>query len=157
MPLSSLKPLFQRDLCKLYREIDAYKREEDLWVIEKSISNSAGNLALHLVGNLNSFIGAQLGETGYERDRHFEFHGTGVPKNELLQQIDSTKAMVNQILDQIHPEQLDQDYPIEVFDKKMTTGFFLIHLLGHLNYHLGQINYHRRLLTGVNVEVSANC
>jgi uncharacterized damage-inducible protein DinB len=155
MPLSSLKPLFQRDLCKLYREIDAYQQESDLWLVEQSISNSAGNLALHLVGNLNAFIGAQLGDTAYERDRDFEFHGKGVPKKELLQQIEATKTLVNDVLDKIEPEQLDQYYPLEVFGNKMTTSFFLIHLLGHLNFHLGQINYHRRLLTKKDVKIES--
>ncbi|HKK76860.1 MAG TPA: DinB family protein [Saprospiraceae bacterium] len=146
MALSSLRPLFRRDIHKLYREVDAYAKEEELWIVDQKISNSAGNLALHVVGNLNHFVGAQLGNTDYQRDRDFEFHGKGVPKGELLEQIESTQEMVDQVLSRISPDQLDEDYPIEVFNKKMTTEFFLIHLLGHLNYHLGQINYHRRLL-----------
>lgn len=133
MALSSLRPLFQRDLHKLYREVEAYAKEEELWIIKEEIRNSAGNLALHLIGNLNQFIGANLGNTDYQRDRDFEFHGKGVSKGELLEQIESTQEMVDQVLSSLSPDQLAEDYPIEVFNKKMTREFFLIHLLGHLN------------------------
>lgn len=146
MALSSLRPLFQRDIHKLYREVDAYTKEEDLWIVKQQVSNSAGNLVLHLIGNLNHFIGAQLGNTNYQRDREFEFHGKDVPREQLLQQIEATQEMVDQVLAQLNPGQLAENYPIQVFNKKMTTEFFLIHLFGHLNQHLGQINYHRRLL-----------
>jgi uncharacterized damage-inducible protein DinB len=146
MALASLRPVFQRDIHKLYREVEAYAKNEDLWVVAQEIRNSAGNLALHLIGNLNHYIGAQLGNTGYERDRDFEFHGKNVPQERLLKDIEATQQMVDQVLSALSPEQLAADYPLEVFNKKMTTEFFLIHLHGHLNYHLGQINYHRRLL-----------
>lgn len=146
MPLTSLRTLFQRDIHNLYREVEAYAKEEALWKTAPEIKNSAGNLALHLIGNLNHYIGAQLGNTDYERDRAFEFHGKNVSKEKLLKDIEATNQMVDQVLSQLSPDKLIADYPIGVFNKKMTTEFFLIHLLGHLNYHLGQINYHRRLL-----------
>lgn len=146
MALASLRPLFERDIHKLYREVEAYANEEALWQVDQEIKNSAGNLALHLIGNLNHYIGAQLGHTGYIRDREFEFGGKNVSKEKLLRNIEATQKMVDQVLSELSPEQLAANYPIEVFNKKMTTEFFLIHLHGHLNYHLGQINYHRRLL-----------
>ena len=146
MARASLRPLFQRDIRKLYREVEAYANEEALWQLDQEIKNSAGNLTLHLIGNLNHYIGAQLGNTGYERDREFEFQGKNVPKEKLLQQIQATQKMVDQVLRQLSNDQLTEVYPIEVFNKKMTTEFFLIHLHGHLNYHLGQINYHRRII-----------
>lgn len=147
MALSSLRPLFRRDIHKLYREVEAYTKEEDLWIVGEKIRNSAGNLTLHLIGNLNHYIGFHLGHTDFQRDRDFEFHGKNIPRERLLEQIEDTQNMVDQTLKSLSAEQLEQDFPIEVFNKNMTTEFFLIHLFGHLSYHLGQINYHRRLLT----------
>lgn len=146
MLLSSLQTLFERDLRKLYKEIEAYQKEANLWITEQDITNSAGNLCLHLVGNLNAFIGAELGQTGYVRDRPFEFNGKDVPRASLLEQVVATQEMVKSVLGSLTEEQLAQDYPKEIFSGKMTTGFFLVHLATHLTYHLGQINYHRRLL-----------
>lgn len=146
MIITSLKSIFKRDLEKLYSEIEQYKDEKKIWYTEKSIANSAGNLCLHLVGNLNAFIGAELGKTGYVRNRPLEFSLKDVPKTVLLQQVKETISAVDKSLDMTKDEQLNDNYPLEVFGYKMTTGYFLIHLSGHLSYHLGQVNYHRRLL-----------
>ncbi|SDQ42188.1 Protein of unknown function [Chryseobacterium soldanellicola] len=146
MITESLKSLYTRDLNTLKTEIQAYKNEETLWVIENNISNSAGNLCLHLVGNLSHFFGAVLGNSGYVRNRELEFSLKGVPRAELLEKIDETLKTVIKTLDQLNKEDLEKDYPIEPLGYKMTTEYFLIHLIGHLEYHLGQINYHRRLL-----------
>lgn len=142
----TLKTLYRRDLEKLRQEIESYKDESMLWHVEKSIPNSAGNLCLHLVGNLNAFIGAELGKTGYVRQRELEFSLKDIPKSELLKKVDDTIIVVDAALDKLTDEQFKEEYPIVVFAEKMTTGYFLIHLATHLNYHLGQINYHRRLL-----------
>lgn len=141
-----LRLLFTRDLKKLKREIEAYENEDHLWIVEKSILNCAGNLCLHLVGNLNAYIGGELGKTGYVRQRDLEFSQKDVPKTELLKKVEDTQAMVDKVLSQLSPQLLKEEYPLHVFENKMTTEFFLIHLATHLNYHLGQINYHRRLL-----------
>lgn len=146
MIITSLKSIFKRDLEKLYSEIEQYKDEKKIWYTEKSIANSAGNLCLHLVGNLNAFIGAELGKTGYVRNRPLEFSLKDVPKTVLLQQVKETISAVDKSLDMTKDEQLNDNYPLEVFGYEMTTGYFLIHLSGHLSYHLGQVNYHRRLL-----------
>lgn len=146
MIITSLKSIFKRDLEKLYSEIEQYKDEKKIWYTEKSIANSAGNLCLHLVGNLNAFIGAELGKTGYVRNRPLEFSLKDVPKTVLLQQVKETISAVDKSLDMTKEEQLNDNYPLEVFGYEMTTGYFLIHLSGHLSYHLGQVNYHRRLL-----------
>ncbi|MBB6371340.1 DinB family protein [Chryseobacterium shigense] len=146
MILESLKSLYTRDLNKLKTEIEAYQNEENLWKIDKNISNSAGNLCLHLVGNLNHFIGAELGKTGYIRNRELEFSLKDVPGKELIEKVEATIIMVDHTLSQLAPEDLEKEYPLVVFEDKMTTGYFLIHLVAHLDYHLGQINYHRRLL-----------
>ncbi len=143
---ASLQFLFSRDLNKLKTEIESYRNEEIIWKTDKNISNSAGNLCLHLVGNLNNYIGAELGNSGYVRNRELEFSLKDVPKDELIRQIESTIDMVNSSLGKLSAEDLQNEYPSEPLGYGMTTGYFLIHLFGHLSYHLGQINYHRRLL-----------
>ncbi|UCH66716.1 MAG: DUF1572 family protein [Ignavibacterium sp.] len=146
MVISALLELFKRDLNILHVEINLYSNESNLWITSADIKNSPGNLSLHLCGNLQHFIGAVLGNTGYIRDREAEFSKKNVSKAELLTSIDNTKEVVMNVLESLSVDELEKDYPIEVFKKKMTTIYFLIHLHSHLNYHLGQINYHRRLL-----------
>ncbi|MCU7617589.1 DUF1572 domain-containing protein [Chryseobacterium sp. PBS4-4] len=146
MITESLKSLYTRDLNKLKIEIESYQNEEALWKIDKDILNSGGNLCLHLVGNLKHFFGTILGNSGYVRNREEEFSLKNIPKSELIQQVEETLNVVISILDQLAEEDLAKEYPIEPLGYKMTTEYFLIHLFGHLSYHLGQINYHRRLL-----------
>jgi len=146
MVISSLLELFKRDLNILSVEINSYSDESNLWITNSDIKNSPGNLCLHICGNLQHFIGAVLGNTGYVRNRNEEFSTRNVPKDELLNSIDNTKEVILNVLESLPEDQLAMNYPIDVFKKKMTTTYFLIHLLSHLNYHLGQINYHRRLL-----------
>lgn len=142
----SVKSLFTRDLNQLKKEIESYQNEEAIWKIDKDILNSAGNLSLHLVGNINHFIGAILGNSGYVRNRELEFSLKNIPKTELILQIENTIEVVHSSLDQLSEEDMNKEYPIEALGYPMTIEYFLIHLFGHLNYHLGQINYHRRLL-----------
>ncbi len=146
MIIESLKSLYNRDLNKLKFEIESYQSEESIWKIDKNILNSAGNLCLHLVGNLNTYIGAELGKTGYIRNRELEFSLKNIPRTELIEKVESTIKMIDSTLDKLSQEDLEKDYPQESLGYKMTTEYFLIHLLSHLDYHLGQINYHRRLL-----------
>ena len=146
MLIETLKSLFDRDLNKLCTEIELYRNEENIWKIDKEISNSAGNLCLHLIGNINNFIGAQIGKTNYVRHRELEFSLKNIPTSELLENIKKTKTIVAASLDMLTPEDLEKEYPLVVFENKMTTEYFLIHLATYLTYHLGQINYHRRLL-----------
>ena len=142
----TLIKLFNRDLNRLKLEIESYNDENNLWVIEKEISNSAGNLCLHIVGNLNTFIGAEFGSTGYVRQRDLEFSLKDVPRAELINQIVETTSMVEKVIETLNEDDFQKEYSRRIFEDKMTTEFFLIHLTAHLNYHLGQINYHRRLL-----------
>lgn len=146
MIIASLRSLYQRDLNRLKTEIEAYQNEENLWKIDQNISNSAGNLCLHLIGNLNHFIGAHLGDTGYVRHRELEFSLKDIPRAELIEKIESMTIMIDSVLSQLPESEMDKEYPLIVFGEPMTTGYFLIHLITHLDYHLGQINYHRRLL-----------
>lgn len=146
MTIEILKSLYNRDLNKLKVEIESYQNEESLWKIDKNISNSGGNLCLHLLGNLNTYIGAELGKTGYVRQRDSEFSLKNIPKTELLEKLETLIETVDSTLGKLSDDDLKKDYPQESLGYKMTTEYFLIHLLSHLNYHLGQINYHRRLL-----------
>ncbi|PAC33225.1 DinB family protein [Flectobacillus sp. BAB-3569] len=138
--------LFERDLQKLKAEIVQYSQEENIWAIVPEINNSAGNLVLHLVGNLNTYIGAEIGKTGYIRNRPLEFSQKGLSKKELVNKISDTLDVIKESLNNLPEEALEEIYPQLVFEQKTSTGYLLTHLTTHLTYHLGQINYHRRLL-----------
>lgn len=146
MILETLNKLYKRDLNKLKSEIESYKDESNIWKIDGSVSNTAGNLCLHMVGNLNAYIGAELGNSGYVRQRDKEFSLKDVPRSELIQQVEDTVIMIEATFFRLNEEDLDKDFPLHVFKEPMTTGYFLVHLATHLTYHLGQLNYHRRLL-----------
>ncbi|WP_440135430.1 DinB superfamily protein, partial [Chitinophaga sancti] len=137
MLTTTLKTLFRRDLEKLVEELSLYKNESKIWYTEKGISNSAGNLALHLVGNLNTFIGLHLGNTGYVRHRELEFSQKDVPRATLTKMIEDTIVVIEKAMDGLTQEQVEALYPIEVFGGPIYTGHFLVHLSGHLMYHLG--------------------
>ena len=142
----SLPELYERDLLKLKEEIGLYKNESDLWHIKNEISNSAGNLCLHLIGNLNHFIGATLGNSGFVRNRDAEFRTKNVPQAQLLTDLDKVTALVKNTLGKLTAEDYEKTFPLMKHDKVVTTEHMLLHLLTHLSYHLGQINYHRRLI-----------
>lgn len=142
----TLRTLFARDINRLKTEIELYKDEKNLWIIDKNIANSAGNLCLHLIGNLNTYIGAILGNSGYVRNRELEFSLKDIPRTELINKIEATIKVVDNALSNLKMEELSKEYPQIVFNKPMTTEYFLVHLVAHLSYHLGQINYHRRLV-----------
>ena len=140
----TLKKLFERDLKQLQIEINLYESEDHLWLARAETKNSAGNLCLHLIGNLKHFLGAILNKNGYVRDRPLEF-SSRTSKADLSQKIDETLAVVLKTLDELPEEKWQEIYPINVFGEEMTTEYFLVHLATHLSYHLGQINYHRRI------------
>ncbi len=142
----TLKTLYRRDLENLKQEISAYKSEANIWLIENGVTNSAGNLTLHLIGNLNYFIGAEIGKSDYIRQRDLEFSNKNIPRTKLTEMIDETISAVETAIDSMVDEQFAENYPLDVFGCEMTNEYFLIHLATHPAYHLGQINYHRRLL-----------
>jgi uncharacterized damage-inducible protein DinB len=144
--VETLLKLFDRDLLRLEEEINLYQSEEAIWRISGEIKNTAGNLCLHLCGNLQYYIGANLGRISYIRNRDNEFAAKGLSKAELIAEVQKTRQAVRESLETLKPSILEIEYPEKVYDYPMTTGYFLIHLTAHLNYHLGQINYHRRIL-----------
>ncbi|HPH85682.1 MAG TPA: DinB family protein [Ferruginibacter sp.] len=138
--------LYYRDIDKLKEEMAGYTDQKLMWSVAPGIKNSGGNLCLHLIGNLNHFIGAVLGKNGYVRNRDAEFSQKNIPVEELITQVEHTKEMVIQILAALEEETLELDFPVPLNGQVFKTNHMLIFMLGHLNYHLGQINYHRRFL-----------
>ena len=145
--LPELIRVIQANLEQLEKEISSFDQQL-LWRTRAGVVNSAGNLTLHLVGNLNYYIGAILGQTGYVRNRENEFAAKDIPSVELINMIRKTHLMIGEVLNSLAEIELDQDYPVVVFDKPMSSRYFLMHLSAHLAYHLGQINYLRRILQG---------
>ena len=146
MLTENLATLFERDILKIKTEILAYSDESKLWLTAEGVTNSGGNLCLHLLGNLQHYIGGILGNSGYIRNRPLEFIQKNIPVSEMVATIELTVQKVTQTIRLLSEENLAANYPEKVFDYSMTTEYFLLHLLAHLNYHLGQINYHRRLI-----------
>jgi uncharacterized damage-inducible protein DinB len=146
MIIETLKTLFRRDLENLQKEIELYSDEPVIWQIANGISNSAGNLCLHLVGNLNAYIGVGLAKTNYIRQRDIEFSLKNISRQELRQKIQATMQVVETGLNALEQDQMEKDFPVIIWDKPTSMEYTLVHLLTHLNYHLGQVNYHRRLL-----------
>jgi uncharacterized damage-inducible protein DinB len=144
--IENLIKLFERDLNTLEREIGLFTSEDDIWKIDGEIKNPAGNLALHLCGNLQHYIGKILGGSDYNRNRNNEFAAKNIPQSQLISEINKTKVHLIQTLKNLDTKSLQTEYPEMVFDHSMTVMYFIMHLHAHLNYHLGQINYHRRLV-----------
>jgi hypothetical protein len=144
--IESIARLIDRDLVKLAQELEQYPDEQGIWTLRPGIKNPAGNLCLHLCGNLQHFFGAVIGKTGYLRNRENEFAATNVPRADLLKEIETTRGVVKETLESFKPSLLQKEYPEKVFDHPMTSMHFFTHLATHLGYHLGQVNYHRRLV-----------
>jgi hypothetical protein len=143
-----LAALFRRDLNRLIQELRAFPSDEKIWAVLPGISNSAGNLILHLEGNLREYIGRQLGGVAYTRQRDLEFSSGPIPAAILLERIQSLPDLIPGIVSGLSAGVLESPYPENVTGPPLSSRQFLIHLSGHLNYHLGQIDYLRRVLTG---------
>jgi uncharacterized damage-inducible protein DinB len=147
MLLRAVAAIFDRDLRALAREVEAYADERDLWRVPPGTPNSAGTLVLHLTGNLQHYLGAHLGGTGYRRNRAAEFADRDLPRAELLRRIEAARAAV-QAAARAGDELLAQDLPEVVGGVRVNAGEYLVHLISHFAYHLGQLDYHRRFVTG---------
>ncbi|HXM39269.1 MAG TPA: DinB family protein [Gemmatimonadales bacterium] len=144
-----------RELRALRREVESYRSDADLWALVPGIANPGGNLVLHLAGNIQYFVGNVLGKTGYVRNRDAEFADRDVPRDELLGELDQAIVAVETGLARVSDADLNKPYPETVGGVTSTTGAFLAHLAVHLAYHLGQVDYHRRMLTGERTTVNA--
>jgi hypothetical protein len=140
--------LFRRDLTKLSQQIESFPSDEALWRTLPGVTNAAGNLALHLEGNLREFVRRQLGSLPYNRNREVEFSLRGVSKSELVTRIAELRQSIPCVIEELSSEQMEMEYPEVVLEVATSTQEFLIHLYGHLGWHLGQIDYLRRILIG---------
>ena len=142
-----LAAIFRRDLVRLAQQIEAFPQDHLLWEHAPGITNSAGNLALHLEGNLREFIGRILGNLAYQRDRDKEFSDAGIGRDTLIERVKDLADKIPKVLESLSPEQLSATYPVAVLGGPLPAQQVLLHLSGHFNYHLGQIDYLRRILT----------
>jgi uncharacterized damage-inducible protein DinB len=147
MLVEAVAAILDRDLRALAREVEAYPEDAALWQLPEGVTNSAGTLVLHLTGNIQHFVGARIAGTGFVRDRHAEFSARGVPRTALLVQIEAARSAVRSAAEQLTEEALELDFPEVVGGMRVSTGEYLIHLVSHFDYHLGQVDYHRRLVT----------
>ena len=148
MPFADeLADLLHRDLTRLIQQIQAFTDPGTLWQCAPGITNSAGNLALHLEGNLREYVGRIVGGIPYQRVRDQEFSQKNLTPGDLAKRIEETRQIVTTSLRQMNEDQLPNSFPGDPSGVPMSTREFLIHLYGHFNYHLGQIDYLRRLLT----------
>lgn len=145
--MEKYKELFVEYLSQLKDEINNYNNENDIWKLEGDIKNSAGNLCLHICGNLKHNFGTVLGKTGYVRNRNAEFSRKNVSKDELLEEIEGTIKMISPIIDKLTQDDMRKTFPPDTFSQGGTVGEEILRIGLHLGYHLGQINYHRRTIT----------
>lgn len=146
-PSSELAALYRRDLARLVRQLDALD-DARLWQVLPGVTNSAGNLLLHLNGNLREFVGRQIGGVPYVRDRPREFSATNVPRAEMTAALTELATLIPGVIERVAEARWDDTFPENVLGEPLTNRQFVVHLYGHLNYHLGQIDYLRRVLTG---------
>jgi hypothetical protein len=147
--LPHLQTLFARELDALAREVSLYPDDASPWKAVPGCPNSGGNLVAHLVGNLRHFIGAHYGKTGYVRNRDLEFSVRGLSRDELLELIAAAKSEVGATLTALalDPGALREPF-VAPGNRTIDSELWLMHLAVHLGYHLGQIDYHRRTVTG---------
>ncbi len=155
MSTESILLLLKRDLQAFSKELELFPDEEAIWKTLPGVSNSAGNLALHVCGNLQHFVGATLGATGYVRNRPAEFETRGLAREVVLAEIQKTIAVVETVLPGVSEDVLSAPYPDILGGPRPATGLFLLHLCTHLALHLGQAGYLRRILTGDNAATNA--
>ena len=148
MNTSALADVLCRELRALERELGAYQSEEQVWMLPPGLPNSGGTLALHAAGNLQHFIGAVLGGSPYVRDRDAEFQRRNVPRSEIIADLRRAQASVRETLERLDPATFEETYPHPVANRRLKTGEFMMHLVGHLAYHTGQVDFHRRVVTG---------
>jgi hypothetical protein len=139
MSLSTeLAALYRRDLPRLVQQLEAID-DQHLWLVVPGVANSAGNLMLHLNGNLREFVGRQIGGVDYARDRPREFAARDVPRAELVADLTGLAALIPGVLEQLTVERWDDMFPEQVLPGgPITNRQFVIHLYGHRNYHRGR-------------------
>jgi hypothetical protein len=123
------------------RELAAPLSDEQFWSKPFPFGNSFGNLVLHLTGNLNYYIGAQIAGTGYVRDRPREFNDSSrAPKEEVLRKLDDTVEMVVRTIRSQSAEKWSEAYSGTGADAK-TRFEIVLQCATHLHHHIGQMTY----------------
>lgn len=151
----AIEALLLREVAAVRRTVEAYPDEASIWAQRPGLPNAGGTLVLHLAGNLQHYLGAALGRSGYRRDRGAEFARRGVPRAELLAELEAAEAAIRRALAGLPDDRLDAPYPEPIAGRQLTTRVFLLHLASHLAYHLGQLDYHRRVVTGDPTSIGA--
>jgi hypothetical protein len=144
-----------RDVNAVRRELEAYPDEASVWALPPGVANSGGTLALHIAGNLQHFFGTVLGGAGYKRDRAAEFAKRDVPRSALIVELEAAIVAVGLGMSKVSEARLAEEFPEAIAGHRIVTGEWLIHLVAHTAYHLGQIDYHRRLVTKSGATVGA--
>ena len=144
---TELAALYRRDLTRVVQQLQAFPEGPALWQLAPGVTNSAGNLVLHLEGNLREFIGRLLGDTPYQRRREQEFAAKNVSAAELIERMEGVVELIPRVVASLSDEVLAAPYPSQVVGGYASTQQFVLALLAHLSYHLGQIDYLRRFLT----------
>jgi Protein of unknown function (DUF1572) len=145
--MNKYKELYLNYLTQLKDEMSSYKKETDIWKLAGSITNSPGNLAMHLCGNLKYNFGTLILKNGYIRHRDYEFSQKNTPKQLILNEIELTRKVVTDAFDSMGESDLTREFPSDIYDEGQSIGSVLLRLAFHFAYHLGQINYHRRLIS----------
>jgi hypothetical protein len=147
---------FARDIASVKAEVLAYPDDEALWRAVPGLPNSGGTLALHLAGNLRHFIGAGIGRSGYVRDRPAEFATRGTTRADVAAALDAAAREVADALAAAPADLMAVAPPITMPNGALLPmPLAMLHLLTHLAYHLGQMDYHRRMVTGSTAGVGA--
>src|SRR5688572_16974752 len=121
--------------------------DDDLWWRPNEVSNSIGNLVLHLCGNVRQWIVASIGGVDFNRDRDAEFAARGpVPKADLLADLKRAVLEVDEVLARLEPSRLLDRLRIQKYE--VSTLQAVYHVVEHFGYHLGQILYIFKMRTG---------
>jgi hypothetical protein len=143
-----IEMMLVRELEGFEREVSLYANDETLWKTLPGVTNSTGNLAMHVAGNLQHYVGTVLGGTGYVRNRDAEFARRSGTRAEVVAELRKAASVVRDVLPKISEEKLAGEFPEAVMGMKFRTSTFLTHLCAHAGFHLGQAGYLRRGLTG---------
>ena len=146
--IDDVRRLLTRELEAFAREVELFPDDESLWKTLPGVTNSAGNLALHVCGNLQHFVGGVLGGTGYVRDRPLEFGARAGRREDVARSLRETIPVVAAALGRVPEGALAAPYPEPHDGVQLPCGRFLLHICIHLAFHLGQAGYLRRALTG---------
>jgi hypothetical protein len=139
--------LLCRELQTFAREVEAFPDDDSLWRTLPGVTNSAGNLALHVAGNLKHYVGAVLGRTGYVRQREAEFATREGRRSDIARELNEAAEVVSRVLPGVPGDVLAAPFPEAVGGVTPRCDRFLLHLCTHLAFHLGQASYLRRILT----------